>query len=40
MDKISDFLQSLDVCNYSRILIVERSGLVVASSTMAQPFHI
>ncbi|MDT9295439.1 MAG: ATP-binding protein [Arthrospira platensis PCC 7345] len=40
LDKISDFLQSLEVCNYSKIIIVERSGLLVASSTISQPFKI
>ncbi|HLY27457.1 MAG TPA: PAS domain S-box protein [Aggregatilineales bacterium] len=38
LDGIGDFLQSLDISQHGQTFIMERSGLLVASSTVRQPY--
>ncbi|MGB3491374.1 MAG: PAS domain S-box protein [Elainellaceae cyanobacterium] len=40
LDQVSEFLASLKVGQTGQTFIVERSGLILASSTLAQPFRL
>jgi diguanylate cyclase (GGDEF)-like protein/PAS domain S-box-containing protein len=40
LSQISDFLQTLDISPHGQTFIMERDGMLVASSTLEQPFEI